>query len=208
MATSSVVAFWAVAALLIIVPGADWAFTISATTRAHSIVPAVSGLAIGYLGVTAVVAAGVGALVASTPAALTALSVIGGLYLVWHGATTFAHPSTPEVTTAPDGASTWRTLAKGIGVSGLNPKGLLIFIAMLPQFTNPEGDWPVAGQIGLLGLVFTLSCALFYLVLGLTAQAVLHARPAVARGVSRFSGAAMVVIGALLIAERLLAQLY
>ena len=134
--------------------------------------------------------------------------MIGGLYLVWHGATTFAHPSTPEVTTAPDGASTWRTLAKGIGVSGLNPKGLLIFIAMLPQFTNPEGDWPVAGQIGLLGLVFTLSCALFYLVLGLTAQAVLHARPAVARGVSRFSGGAMVVIGALLIAERLLAQLY
>ena len=122
MATSSVFAFWAVAALLIIVPGADWAFTISATTRAHSIVPAVSGLAIGYLGVTAVVAAGVGALVASTPAALTALSVIGGLYLVWHGAMTLAHPSTPEMTAAADGASTWRTSPRASASVGSTPR--------------------------------------------------------------------------------------
>lgn len=204
MAASSVVTFWAVAALLIIVPGADWAFTISATIRGHAVVPAVSGLAIGYLGMTAVVAAGVGALVASTPAALTALSVIGGLYLMWHGAVTFAHPSTPGPTEAVDGATRWRTLARGIGVSGLNPKGLMIFIAMLPQFTNPAWDWPVAGQIALLGVVFTLSCVLFYLGLGLAARTVLHGRPAAARGVSRFSGAAMVVIGAVLIAERVL----
>ena len=31
MAASSIATFWAVAFLLIIVPGADWAFTISAT---------------------------------------------------------------------------------------------------------------------------------------------------------------------------------
>jgi threonine/homoserine/homoserine lactone efflux protein len=34
---------------------------------------------------------------------------------------------------------------------------------MLPQFTDPHADWPVAGQIGVLGLVFMLSCAVVYL---------------------------------------------
>jgi len=44
MAASSVATFWLVALLLIIVPGADWAFTISAGLRGHSVVAAVSGL--------------------------------------------------------------------------------------------------------------------------------------------------------------------
>jgi len=89
-----------------------------------------------------------------------------------------------------------------MGVSALNPKGLLVFLALLPQFTNPHGSWPLAGQLGLLGLVFVLSCGAFYLGLGSVARKILAARPAAARGVTRFSGAAMVVIGALLLAVR------
>ena len=64
MTASSVVAFWAVALLLIIVPGADWAFVLSAGLRGRTVLPAVGGIVLGYAGVTVVVAAGVGALVA------------------------------------------------------------------------------------------------------------------------------------------------
>jgi len=60
----------------------------------------------------------------------------------------------------------------------------------------------VGWQIGVLGLAFTLTCAVFYFVLGSLARTVLHARPAVARAVGRFAGAAMVVIGAGLLAGR------
>jgi threonine/homoserine/homoserine lactone efflux protein len=81
---------------------------------------------------------------------------------------------------------------------------LLIFLALLPQFTNPQWSWPVAGQLGVLGLTFTLTCAVFYLCLGLLARTVLHARPAAARALSRISGTAMIVIGTMLIAERLI----
>lgn len=103
-------------------------------------------------------------------------------------------------------ASTNRaTLVKGAGVSGLNPKGLLVFLALFPQFANPHRSWPLAAQLGVLGLVFTLTCAVFYLCLGSFARKTLHARPAAARAVTRFSGAAMIVIGALLLAERLIA---
>ena len=90
MAVSSVVAFWAVASLLIMVPGADWAFVLGSGLRGRTVVPAVSGLVLGYAGVTVVVAAGVGTLVARSPAFLTGLTVAGGLYLMWHGARTFA----------------------------------------------------------------------------------------------------------------------
>jgi threonine/homoserine/homoserine lactone efflux protein len=71
VAASSVVAFWGVALLLIIVPGADWAFILSSGLRGRTVLPAVSGIVLGYAGVALVVAAGVGALVARSPAFLT-----------------------------------------------------------------------------------------------------------------------------------------
>ena len=200
MAAGSVVAFWAVALLLIIVPGADWAFVLGASLRARSVVPAVGGLVLGYAGITVVVAAGVGAIVGRSPGLLTGLTVVGGCYLIWHGATTFARPAAPvPAETASPGARR-ALLVRGIGVSALNPKGLLVFLALLPQFTSPRWSWPLAAQLGLLGLVFVVSCAAFYLSLGSAARRILTARPAAARAVTRFSGAAMAVVGALLLA--------
>ncbi len=103
MAASSIAAFWVVAFLLIVVPGPDWAFSVSTSLRGGSVVAAVGGLAIGYATLTAVVAAGVGALVTRTPDVLTALTVAGGLYLTWHGARTFARPAPPAAAAAPPG---------------------------------------------------------------------------------------------------------
>jgi threonine/homoserine/homoserine lactone efflux protein len=211
MAASSIAAFWAIAFLLVIVPGPDWAFTVSAGLRGRSVLPAVAGIVLGYAAMTVVVAAGVGALVVRTPAFLSALTVAGGLYLMWHGTTTVARPSAPATTAAVPGntAAPARTglgtLARGIGVSGLNPKGLLLFLALLPQFTSPRWSWPLAGQLGFLGLVFMFTCAVFYFCLGSFARKILHARPAAARAVTRFSGAAMIIIGALLLVDRLIA---
>ena len=179
MAASSVAAFWALALLLIIVPGADWAFTISSGLRGHSALPAVSGLMVGYAGITLVVAAGVGTLVAKSPALLTGLTIVGGLYLMWHGAKTLARPSSPAAQAAAPASTAWAT--------------------------NPQWTWPLAVQLGFLGLVFMLTCAIFYLCLGSFARRILYARPAAARVVTRFSGAAMIVIGALLLVERLIA---
>jgi threonine/homoserine/homoserine lactone efflux protein len=224
VALGSIGAFWAVSLVLIAVPGADWAFTLGAGLRGRSIGPAVAGLALGYAGVTAVVAAGVGALVARSPAALTALTVIGGLYLVGHGVSTVARPSepgpvpgpassppsspVPGVTAVPGRGPSprtdWGILGQGVAVSGLNPKGLLILLALLPQFTDRQGAWPPGVQIAVLGLVFTLTCAVFYAGLGVFARTVLRARPGAARMLSRCSGAAMVVIGGVLLAEHLI----
>ena len=52
-----------------------------------------------------------------------------------------------------------RAAVKGLGVSALNPKGLLLFLALLPQFTDSHSPWPIPLQIVALGLAHTASCA-------------------------------------------------
>jgi threonine/homoserine/homoserine lactone efflux protein len=201
-----VVTFWGVTLLLIIVPGPDWAFTLAAGLRDRVVYPAVGGLMIGYAILTAVVAAGVGALVAQNPVVLTVLTVVGAGYLIYLGVILLATPGSlhgPTTVNHPTASPWQRRILTGIGVSGLNPKGLLVFLALLPQFTDPNGTWPVPAQLAVLGLVFVLSCGIFYSALGLSTRAILRTRPAVSRPVSRLSGTAMLIIGLFLLVERL-----
>ena len=199
MAVSSVLSFWLVAALLIAVPGPDWAFAISAGLRRH-VAPAVCGIVLGYLAMTAIVAGGLGFLIAASPVALTVLTALGGGYLIWLGVGIMRHPAV--VGSEQDAAIARRaTILRGMAVSGLNPKGLLIFVALLPQFSEPDAAWPTPIQLVVLGMTFVLTCAVVYLCVAGAAQRVLDSRPTVARVVSRLSGASMVVLGGILLVE-------
>ena len=200
MAGGTVAAFWAVSFLLVITPGADWAYAIAAGLRHRTVMPAVGG----HLAATAVVAAGVAALVARSPLVMTVLTAAGALYLVWLGIGTLVRTSAPQATTEQAPGSWARQAAKGAGVSGLNPKVFLLFLALLPQFTDPDADWSLAIQSAVLGLLHVANCAVVYSGVGTGARLVLQARPAAARAVSRFSGAAMILIGVALLMEKLI----
>src|ERR1700733_12372158 len=125
MPAGSVVAFWAVALLLIMVPGADWAFVLGVSVRGRSVLPAVGGLVLGYTGITIVVAAGVGAVVGRSPALLAGLTVAGGCYLIWHGATTFARPAvaSARIGSAPPGPATRGPAPRGSATRGSATRG-------------------------------------------------------------------------------------
>jgi threonine/homoserine/homoserine lactone efflux protein len=203
MSLSVFAAFWAVSFLFVITPGADWAYAISAGLFGRVVLPAVAGLLIGHLLATLVVAAGVGGLVASNPLALSVLTIGGSLYLLWLGINMLRNPSTPEAAET-QASGTWsRWTLKGACVSGLNPKVFLLFLALLPQFTDPTAAWPVPMQIMALGLLHALSCGVIYLLVGFGSRSVLQARPVAARFVSRLSGAIMILIAAILLAEQL-----
>jgi threonine/homoserine/homoserine lactone efflux protein len=208
VAIGAVAVFWGVSFLLVLVPGADWAYAIAAGLRHRTILPAVGGLLAGYLVLTAVVAAGVAALVAGSPLILTVLTAVGAVYLVWLGFTTVLRAAAPQALEEAAASSWMGQLAKGAGISGLNPKALLLFLTLLPQFVLHGASWPFGAQIAVLGLVHTANCAVVYAGVGTAARRVLRMRPAVATVVSRCSGAAMIVIGALLLADRLLAQVH
>ncbi|WP_016906723.1 LysE family translocator [Streptomyces xiaopingdaonensis] len=203
MDTTTLAAFLAVDLLLVFTPGADWAFAIAAGLRDRSVVPAVAGLLAGYVGYTLLAVAGLAVLVASSPALLTALTAAGAGYLVWLGWSVLRRPAVATASAETTGSSPAQVLLQGMGISGLNPKALLLYLSLFPQFIDPGGGWPVAAQTGLLGIVHMTACAVVYLSVGVLARAVLRARPAAARAVTRVSGAMMIVIGGLLLAERL-----
>jgi threonine/homoserine/homoserine lactone efflux protein len=202
----TILAFWGISILLVLTPGADWAYAISAGLRHRSVVPAVGGLLTGHLVATVIVAAGVGAIVARMPAVLAAVTVAGGAYLLWLGVEALRSPGGVEAAGGEAPGSWLREAGKGAGTSGLNPKVFLLFLALLPTFANPAAPWPVGIQMLVLGLVHVANCAVVYLAVGVGARTVLRARPAAARWVTRLSGAAMVVIGVALIGERILTQ--
>ncbi|MFI2713051.1 LysE family translocator [Micromonospora sp. NPDC018662] len=205
MDLAAVLAFSAVAFALIVVPGPDWAFVLAAGTRDRVVAPAVGGLMAGYALITLLVAVGVGPLVASLPLALTGLTVGGAAYLIHLGVRTLrgsGRIGDVDAHTAP-ASSPARCFTRGVGVSALNPKGLLIFLSVLPQFTVGTGGWPLPVQLAALGGIFVLIVALFYLPLGYAADRILGVRPRVARITTDVAGAAMVLVGAALLVERL-----
>lgn len=197
-------AFWAVSILFVITPGVDWAYAISAGMQGRVVAPAVGGLLLGHLAATLVVAAGVGALVASNPITLTVLTVVGSAYLLWIGISMLRHPSTPSASEIAESRSWARWIMKGACVSGLNPKVFLLFLALLPQFTDKTASWSIPAQIIALGLIHIFSCGVVYLLVGFSAQAVLQTRPRAAQIVSRISGVLMVVIAVLLFVEQVI----
>jgi threonine/homoserine/homoserine lactone efflux protein len=94
-----------------------------------------------------------------------------------------------------------------MGTSGINPKGLLFFLALVPQFVSADAPLPVPVQSGLLGLTFVLLAALVYTCVALLSRKLLQSRPNAARRVTLTSGIIMVLLGAALLSEQLLPAL-
>ncbi|WP_430645102.1 LysE family transporter [Agromyces sp. GXS1127] len=217
--------------LMVILPGPDWAYLIAAGTRERTILPSLAGILLGYLAVVAAVAVGVGAVVAALPWFIVALTLAAAAYLTYLGVRVLREPpvvAAVVATGAPDGAPVeaatgaptpgnaiagsdapaeasarpWVRLLQGAGVSGLNPKGLLVLVVLLPQFTDAAGSWPIPVQLAVLGLIFVAACAAVYAVVGYGARSVLRFRPSAMRIVSRVSGAAMIVLAAVLVGEQ------
>lgn len=132
MEMSIVAGFWVVSFLLIMTPGADWAYAISAGIHGRRVVPAVMGLMSGHLLATLIVVAGVGVMMAQHPLALSGLTIAGALYLLWLGISLLRAPGAPE--SATTSAANWKQWAvKGLCISGLNPK---VFCCSWPCFHN------------------------------------------------------------------------
>ena len=222
MNTQLLLACWAMMTLMVLVPGPDWAYIIASGLRDRSILPALSGILIGYLAAVVAVAVGVGAAVAAMPWVLVGLTFSAAAYLLYLGVRVLVEPpaavagsSAPSGPSGPSGVSggsgadgagattpPWLRIVQGAGVSGLNPKGLLVLVVLLPQFTDAAGAWPIPVQLAVLGSIFVGSCAVVYFVVGMGARTVLRARPSAMRLVSRISGAAMVVLAVALVVEQ------
>lgn len=200
------VAFWGVSMLFVITPGVDWAYAIASGVRHRAgVLAAVSGMLAGHLMATLVVAGGVAAVLAASPVAMTVLTIAGAAYLIWLGTGALRHPAAPDLTGQAAPAGGRKLFAKGVGISLLNPKVFLLFLALLPQFTSGSAPWPVGAQMVALGALHVANCAVVYFAVGYGAAAVLAKRPRAAQVVGIVSGVVMIGLGVLLIGEKIVA---
>ncbi len=153
--SSQWVAFLIASILFIQVPGPSLLFTIgrALTVGRREALLSVLGNALGLIAQVACVAVGLGAIVAASATAYTAVKIAGAAYVIWLGVQAIRHRSDARL--AMDSAAPLRRghpVRIGFTVGATNPKTIVFFVAFLPQFTDPTG--PVALQTLLLGLVF------------------------------------------------------
>jgi threonine/homoserine/homoserine lactone efflux protein len=101
------------------------------------------------------VALGIGAVVAQSIVVFTIIKFAGAAYLVYLGVQAIRHRRHTAVTheATPSRGSKLRILAEGFVVGLTNPKSLVFFVAVLPQFVDYSGGW-IPGQMFELGVVF------------------------------------------------------
>ncbi|MFC4929822.1 LysE family translocator [Massilia sp. GCM10023247] len=163
------------------------------------------GCALGCLSHTLLAVIGVSAAIAASPAAFTALRVGGGLYLVWLGIGALRSQGGQSAAGAAAPPQSLRSLfMKGLLANAINPKVVLFFLSLLPQFVVPANG-QVAGQMLALGLTFTLQAAILFGLLGYFAGAVggwLERKPGAGKWLDRAAGGVFIALGVKLIASR------
>ncbi len=194
------VAFLIASILFIQVPGPSLLFTIgrALTVGRREALLSVVGNAIGLLVQVLLVAVGLGAIVAASATAYTAVKVLGAAYVIWLGIQAIRHRSDARLAMA-DAVPVRRghPVRIGLTVGVTNPKTIVFFVAFLPQFTDPGG--PVALQSVALGAVFGLmavtSDSIWALAAG-AARAWFARRPTRLDALSATGGAMMIGLGA------------
>ena len=155
--TTHLVAFTLTAFILIAVPGPSVLFTVSraiALGRAAG-VATVAGNTVGAFAQVVAVAFGIGPLVERSVALFTVLKLAGAGYLMFLGVQAIRHRrSLAEALGAEvERKTTARMMLDGFAVGATNPKVVVFFAAMLPQFVDRQaGHVPV--QIIMLGAIF------------------------------------------------------
>jgi RhtB (resistance to homoserine/threonine) family protein len=210
MSDPSLLAYLVVVAGLTLSPGADTLLVIRNTLRAGRGAgwATTAGISTGLLAHALLSAAGLSWLVARFPALLPVIQWAGAAYLVWLGVQAWRAPVSGDAEpegAGPGGADTQaegatsasrrRAFAEGLLTNLLNPKIVVFYGALLPQFIAP-GSPVLATSLLLAGIHVALGCV------WLGALAVLVergrsglSRPAVQRWFNRVCGCVLVGLG-------------
>ncbi|MBL8259494.1 MAG: LysE family translocator [Candidatus Competibacteraceae bacterium] len=148
-------AFVAASIVLLAIPGPTVLTVISysmAQGRAAAL-PLIAAVALGDSTALFLSLMGLGALLATSALWFTAIKWVGGSYLLYLGIKLFrAGLLSAELALPPAPVSRWRLFANTYLVTALNPKGIIFFVAFLPQFVDPAGHVP--RQLWLLAVTF------------------------------------------------------
>ncbi|MFJ6851094.1 LysE family translocator [Streptomyces sp. NPDC091271] len=210
---AQLLAFVAVAAGMVALPGADFTVVVrNALTSRRSGLATAAGVAGGLVVHTALAAAGLAAVLVAMPALFRTVQLLGGAYVLYLGLSgLYAMRRQATTGTAAEEVSEGRTLPgagrslrQGFLTNALNPKAPVLFLSLLPQFV-PEGEPPLprtlllASVVVLLALVWFPAVALLVDRMGRWLR-----RPRAARVIEGGSGTALTALGLVLVTGPLL----
>lgn len=153
---ANLVAFALVAVPIILVPGPTVLFVIGRSLALGRVggLLSVLGNSIGALVIAIAVAFGVGLVIAQSIVLFTVVKIAGAGYLIYLGVQAIRHRNrhadAPAVVTP---RPNWALLAQGFLVGVSNPKTIVFFLAVLPQFVNYAAGG-IPWQMLTLGAVF------------------------------------------------------
>lgn len=157
-----VLVFFGAALLIALTPGANNLLGLHHGIS-HGLGPALAGLAgrlAAFVIMIAGVVAGLAQVLAASELAFTVLKWLGVGYLVWIGSRILIRSWRGEAVEPIAGAPGIRRpralMRKEFLVAITNPKAVLIFTAVLPQFVDPDRG-TVAGQLAVLGAVYLVA---------------------------------------------------
>jgi threonine/homoserine/homoserine lactone efflux protein len=197
---NSFVPFLGVSLLIIVTPGQDTLLTVRNTVsggRAAGFLTAV-GVAAGQFTWTVAASLGLTAILLAYPAAFMALRVAGAAYLVYLGVQSLRLAFNVAMTSdvSPPGcaaAAPLTFLRQGLLSNLGNPKMLLFFTSLMPQFAAGSGGAPFV-TLGVIFCLLTLGWLWCYVVVIGTVGHLLG-RPGVRRTVDGVAGTALLVLG-------------
>ncbi len=154
-------AFALASCVLLVIPGPT-ILTVISYSVAHgrsANIPLVLAVALGDSTALALSLLGLGAVLATSAWLFTAIKWAGGLYLIYLGIKLLLSGASPVVVkNAGDLDSRWKLFANTWLVTALNPKGIIFFVAFLPQFI--DASMPAVPQLWILSVTFVLLATL------------------------------------------------
>ena len=148
------------AILIILAPGPSVLFAIARAISWGRVaaIATVTGNALGMFTLSILVAFGLGPILQRSEIAFISVQVLGGLYLIYLGIEAIRHSRLQAADMIKQGdvrPSTLQSIRDGFWVGALNPKGLVFFAAILPQFLDRDGS-NLTSQLLLMGATFAI----------------------------------------------------
>ena len=145
MTLSTWLTFFVASWLISLSPGAGAISCMSAGMRYgfRRAIPNIFGLQIGATLLIVIVAAGLGAVLATSVVAFTVIKWFGVGYLLWLGIAQWRAEAKPLQLDDAVPLSPMRMFMRAVLINLSNPKGIVFMLAVLPQFIDPHAaQWP------------------------------------------------------------------
>ncbi|MFF2847950.1 LysE family translocator [Streptomyces sp. NPDC058001] len=186
---------------LTLIPGASFTLVtqqVIAGSRSDGVLVAF-GSACGLLVHATFAAVGLSALVMSSAQALTVVKLVGGVYLIWLGVTTWRSARRGvEATVRKRWRLPWAQLGgfgQGLWSNVLNPKAASVYLTLVPQFL--ASSRPLAPQIAAIAvahMAVVLVWLLFWTSVVAAARTAVDT-PRFRRAMGRLAGAVLITLG-------------